>query len=109
MMTTTKTDMTIANTILEQLGGNKFRAMTGAKDFIGTEDALRFRLPRGAKGGINKVEVKLDPSDTYTVTFYKAGRAPAFRLDVVKALEGVYCDQLQAVFTEATGLFTRLF
>ena len=28
------TDMTVAKTILEQLGGNKFRMMTGAKNLL---------------------------------------------------------------------------
>ena len=39
------TDLTVANTILQQLGGNKFRVMTGAKNFVGSNDALTFRLP----------------------------------------------------------------
>ena len=30
--------MTVAKTILEHLGGNKFRMMTGAKNFVGYED-----------------------------------------------------------------------
>ena len=41
--------MTTAATILEQLGGNKFRAMTGAKNFLDGGSYLSFHLPRGAK------------------------------------------------------------
>ena len=37
--------MTIANTILEQLGGNKFIAMTGAKNFVSDGNTLRMTLP----------------------------------------------------------------
>ena len=37
--------MTIANTILEQLGGNKFIAMTGAKNFLSNGSTLRMTLP----------------------------------------------------------------
>lgn len=35
--------MTIANTILEQLGGNKFIAMTGAKKLVGLDYSHRFQ------------------------------------------------------------------
>jgi hypothetical protein len=33
-------NLTVANTILEQLGGGRFIAMTGAKSFVGGEDSL---------------------------------------------------------------------
>ena len=32
-------NMTVAKTILEQLGGNKFRMMTGAKNLAGDENS----------------------------------------------------------------------
>ena len=34
-------NMTVAKTILEQLGGNKFRMMTGAKNFMGFSNGLQ--------------------------------------------------------------------
>jgi len=37
-------DLTVAKTILEQLGGELFVAMTGAKNFVGTEDSLTSHL-----------------------------------------------------------------
>ncbi len=57
----------IAKTILEQLGGGRFMAMTGAKNMVAIENGLQFDLPRTrhyVKDGINKVQVVLDPSDT---------------------------------------------
>ena len=36
--------MSIAKTILEQLGGNKFRVMTGAKNLMGFENGLVMKL-----------------------------------------------------------------
>ena len=36
---------TIATTILQQLGGSRFIAMTGAKNLVAEENALIFRLP----------------------------------------------------------------
>ena len=41
------TDVEKANIILHQLGGNKFIAMTGSKDFIALENGLRIEI--GAK------------------------------------------------------------
>lgn len=38
------TDMTVSQTILSQLGGNRFIAMTGSKNFVGSDDALSFKL-----------------------------------------------------------------
>ena len=37
-------NMTVAKTILEQLGGNKFRAMTGAKQFMGFAEGLAMKI-----------------------------------------------------------------
>jgi MoaA/NifB/PqqE/SkfB family radical SAM enzyme len=99
-------DMTVANTILEQLGGRRFRAMTGAKDFMGGERSLSFKLPaRFAKDGINAVQVTLDASDTYSVGFFRV-RGTAIKL--VAKMDDVYADALAGVFTKVTGLDTRL-
>ena len=109
----------IAKTILQQLGGNKFIAMTGASKFQahgggpGERPALAFRIP--TRKGINAVKVTLTPGDVYTVEFLKVtppgfngeGFRPASAV-VKKKVEGVYFDQLQTVFTEATGLLTSL-
>jgi hypothetical protein len=100
----------VANTILAQLGGNKFLAMTGAKSLLGSEDRLSFRLPyRVANKGIAGVVVRLMPDDTYTVDFLGLTRkAWVLRVGVIETREGVYCDNLQEVFTEVTGLDTHL-
>jgi hypothetical protein len=89
-----------AQTVLQQLGGRMFLMMTGAKQFVAGADTLAFRIGSNAKR-ISKVAVTLGADDLYTVTFYRAAKAVAVR-------EGIYCDQLQAVFTTETGLYTRL-
>ena len=38
------TDLTVSQTILSQPGGNRFIAMTGSKNFVGSDDALSFEL-----------------------------------------------------------------
>lgn len=106
--TETRNDMTVANAIFAQLGGSRFSAMVGARDLMGTPDSLTFKIGRGAKDGINAVRVALDPSDTYTVTFYKMGRAPRFQVIEVATVAGVYADALRVVFTAHTGFVTSL-
>ncbi|ECG0550712.1 hypothetical protein BSD57_24480 [Salmonella enterica subsp. enterica serovar Enteritidis] len=97
----------IAAEILKQLGGRKFIAMTGAKQLISLEKGgLIFKLPSNfALSGINLVKIELDPSDTYSVYFYKSRGAS---LKEVKTMTMIYCDQLQEVFTDVTGLNTYL-
>src|SRR5207248_1942908 len=99
----------VAETILEQLGGQRFIAMTGAKNFLGDSNALGFKLPAGiARDGINHVRITLDPSDTYTVVFTKLGRAPGYAVTVIAEVENVHDDSLRAVFTRYTGLDTSM-
>lgn len=95
----------VAATILQQLGGNKFVAMTGAKNFVQGEDMLQFALPANfAKGGINKVQIKLASSDLYTLAFYKWNARKLECKLVVPLINGVYADQLQEIFAAETGL-----
>jgi hypothetical protein len=95
---------TIANTILQQLGNGRFIAMTGARNFVGSENALHFQLPNRK---INSVVIRLDASDTYTVMFNKRTNM-GVNVKSVSSATGVYADKLRAVFEEHTGLFTSL-
>ena len=100
--------MEVAKTILQQLGGNKFIVMTGAKNFTGSPDALSFKLPGGGgfcKDGINAVRIALTPADDYNIDFM---RVRGMTVKTIKKDDGIYFDQLQEVFTEATGLRTSL-
>ena len=62
--------MTVANTILEQLGGNKFIAMTGAKNFLSDGNTLRMTLPKN-RSKANRLYVTLDTTDTYPMYFFQ--------------------------------------
>lgn len=97
----------VAETILDQLGRNKFIAMTGAKNFVASSTALTFDLPRGAINKANKVRVTLTDCDTYRIAFYK-WNARKLDMATIGEVEGVYADQLQEIFTHHTGLYTRL-
>jgi hypothetical protein len=97
--------MTVAQTILAQLGGNMFAMMTGAKGFVAGPDHLFFAVGRNAHG-VNRVRVTLAADDTYTVEFYKM-----YKLELkptVPAVTGVYADNLRQVFKQYTGLDTSL-
>lgn len=96
---------TIAMTILEQLGGNRFLAMTGAKHLVSdsVERSLTMKLGRFPGVKIVCVVIKLDPSDTYTVKAYDSKALKACGLPT-KIATGVHADALRRTFTHLTGL-----
>mgnify|MGYP001557959701 FL=1 len=101
------TKLAVAETILAQLGGRRFLAMTGAKNLIGSDRdrSLSMKLGRGALHGITHLRVTLDASDTYTVTFSKVRGT---NVTTVAEIAGVYAEDLASVFTTETGFATRL-
>jgi hypothetical protein len=103
--TTMNDRQTIAKTIISQLGGNRFLAMTGAKNILVDGDGVSFWLP--LSNGINRVNVTLDCNDTYRVTFSKWNARKLCNV-IVHTVSGIYCDRLAPLFTEQTGLATRL-
>ena len=95
----------IAQTILQQLGGNKFIAMTGAKNLGFTNKGLQMKIGWNAKG-VTHVIIDLDRGkDLYNIEFVKIR---GVKRTTVKKLKGVYADQLGKIFTKYTGLRTRL-
>lgn len=94
----------VAMEILRQLGGQRFKAMTGARNFVGDKDKITFHIPK-AKNKINIVRITLDPTDTYTVEFMNVRR---YVTTPIKKVEDVYADNLREVFETNTGLRTSL-
>ena len=99
--------MEFANIIIQQLGGQRFKIMTGAKFFVADAagQSLTFKIGSGAKDGINIVKVTLTPADLYDIEFMKAR---GLTVTSKGKTEGLYAEQLCAVFTGATGFDTRL-
>jgi len=93
----------IANAILQQLGGHKFITMTGANGFLGGNDYLLFMLPKGCKNGVNKVKIRQDHPDTYSIDFMlvttKQNRTVSSHANVCNS-------KLQELFTQETGMYT---
>jgi hypothetical protein len=100
----TESGAQIAKTILQQLGGNKFIAMTGAKNLGHTNKGLQMKIGRNSKG-ITHVIINLKASDTYEMEFIKLRGSSR---KVVKKVSGVYNDMLGKIFTKYTGLNVRL-
>lgn len=108
--------MRVADIILEQLGGNKFLAMTGANHLLSDGNTLRMNLPKNASKA-NRLWITLNADDTYTMNFFKftSGKlnkktftwTEDKKVDV-KEIKGVYCDMLQDIFTSVTGMYTHL-
>ena len=91
--------------ILQQLGGNMFVAMTGAKN-LSTESnppALSMKVGSGAQNKVKHLKVVLDEgSDTYTMIFFDS------KGSTIKKLDHVYAEDLRRIFTEVTGFYTSL-
>lgn len=94
--------MNTATQILNQLGGNKFIAMTGATCFSdGNTLIAKFKGSKIA----NIMYITLKENDLYDVKICK------FRgLDVkpVKEVCGAYAEMLKNIFEQTTGLKTSL-
>ena len=103
-MSQPSSDLAVAQTILQQLGGQMFLRMTGAKGLLGDATSLHFQLPRDAgfvKDGINHVKITLRSDDTYTLEFLKVRGT---KVAEVAKDEMIHVDMLRRTFTERTGL-----
>ena len=91
--------------ILQQLGGNRFVAMTGAKNLgTSTKKDLSFSIGRNAKK-VTHVKITLTSADLYDVKFINARGA---KIKVLKKVKGVYGDMLPKIFKKYTGMNVRL-
>ncbi len=99
-------NMTVAKTILEQLGGNKFRMMTGAKNFMGFAEGLVMKIGRNSSNS-NYLKITLNSMDTYDMKFCKLTRK--FEEKSVTEYNNIYNDMLTDQFTAHTGMYTSLF
>ena len=98
--------MRVAKTILEQLGGNHFRMMTGAKNLAGDENSLSIRIGRNSSNS-NYLKITLNSMDLYDMKFCKLTRK--FEEKSVTEYNNIYNDMLTDQFTANTGMYTSLF
>ena len=100
----------IAKTILEQIGGRRFAAMTGSKDFIDMGNGLRMSLAKN-KTSANRLDIIYDAgADLYNMRFYRktfSKKTFERKTMALETHEGIYCDMLADVFTMVPGLYTH--
>ena len=111
--------------ILQAIGGNKFLAMTGSKvKYYGYDKNgyvyLMFQLSKN-QSKAQFLKIQLNDKDLYNMEFSKIKKTlnkeyAAIGIKIydeeiknVKIIKDVYCDQLQEIFTDITGMYTRLF
>lgn len=106
----------IAMTILDQLGGNRFIAMTGAKDFFTNGNDCCFSIPKNASKA-NRIKIILETDDTYTMEFIKFVSGwfdhknliyHDSKVETIKKVKGLFFDQLTDIFTDVTKMYTSL-
>ena len=113
------TNTMTAQTILNQLGGNKFVAMTGAKNFVALENGIKFNIGRNSSKA-NTVKITVNGLDLYDIEFIKftpfkisvnhktcAVTTRDEKTEIIKTYNDCYCDMLQDIFTSVTGLHTH--
>jgi len=96
--------MKTAQIILQQLGGNKFIAITGVRNLACDEKSLSMKLSRNMSKATHMI-VTLTSLDLYDVKFVSCRN---YSINTVKEYTGVYADMLQSIFTDVTGLDTHL-
>jgi hypothetical protein len=92
-----------AGELIKQLGGGRFIAMTGAKDFVVGPKGATFKIGKNSKS-ISHVRIDLE-NDLYNVEFI---RVRGTKITVVKNFKHVHFDQLRDLFEKNTGLRTSL-
>jgi hypothetical protein len=99
-------DLSISATIYNQLGGNRFKVMTGCHSFSQVDNGIVFKIPKG-----RYFIIKLNGLDLYDMTYWRNGHFRGDKFIESKLLEerkDVYAEDLQTFFTEMTGLYTSL-
>ena len=90
--------------VIKQLGGGRFIAMTGAKDFFIGPKGVVFKIGRNSKG-VNYVRINLNSMDTYDIEFLQVRK---LKEKVKSKANGVYAEDLRNAFEQHTGLRTSL-
>ena len=98
--------MSVAKEILNQLGGNKFRVMTRAKNFMGFSEGLVMKIGRNSSNS-NYLKITLNSMDLYDMEFAKVSRMGEKKS--ITEYNNVYNDSMVEVFEKHTGMYTKLF
>lgn len=103
--TASQTNEQIAQEILNQLGGKRFLAMTGAKNLAFDGPALTMHLTKN-KAKAKYLRIELTDLDLYNVIFRKDGKD--FTFPEVARYDGIEVCQLRDIYTDVTGHYLSL-
>jgi hypothetical protein len=92
----------IPTTAFNQFGGNRAMSMIGGRPLATDEFTLRIKWAAKAANGARLLTIRLDPCDTYTLTFLTLGGK------VITTLADIYAEDLRRVFEMHTGLYLSL-
>lgn len=93
---------TVTKTIFEQFGGYRAMAMIGGTCVYDNEkSSVTIAFKEKAFNKSNKVVIKLQADDTYTMQFW---HIKGIKAVMISELDMVYADQLKDVFENATRL-----
>lgn len=96
----------VAYEALKALGANKFVAMTGAKNLVALDNGVQFTLPsKGVANKANLVRVTVNDKDLYCISFL---RLTSTQYREIEAVDNIFVEDLQTIFTNKTGLLTTL-
>ena len=92
--------------LLQQLGGNRFIMMVGAKNLVvdKSKNELHMKIGRNSKG-VSHVRIRLSSMDLYDMEFLQVR---AGKIKIKSKEKGVYADQLGKMFKKNTGMNVRL-
>lgn len=95
--------MQVQETILQQLGGRKFIAMTGASCYADGENTLVVKFKGSQKANI--MYVTLNGLDLYDV---KIAKYSGLNVKTIDETENADAEMLAPLFTKVTGLYTSI-
>lgn len=84
-------------------GVNKLIVMTGARNFLKSENSISFNF-KGSKEA-NHIKIVLNDFDLYDVEF---GKIRGINYKVVKKCENVSCENIADLFVNTTKLYLSL-
>lgn len=94
-------------TILQQLGGNTFIAMTGARLSFDGDNKLIAKI-KGSKK-YNHVEITHNSLDLYDIRFVKiGGQKTMYAIKKDETFNNVYADKMVNLIESETGLYLSL-
>lgn len=97
-------NLEIAKTILDQLGGRRFVAMTGAKNLVAGDKSLSFKFGRNSSKS-NCMRITLNGSDLYDIQFSHFRLMDHF---IDREFSDIYAEDLRNIFENFTGMRTSL-